>query len=72
MADPKTMAVGVAVNLGLQLLIQSQKVSLLVQQAQANGQQHLSPDQLKQVIEARDEAFNALDAAIEQAEAEGR
>jgi pyrrolidone-carboxylate peptidase len=53
-----------AVNLALELLIQSQKISLLVARAQAEGRKSLTPEEIEAIRVDRDAAISRLDAEI--------
>lgn len=57
-----------AINLALNLLIQSQRVSLLIQKAHAEGRSQLKPEESKAVQEERDAALAQLDKEIASAE----
>ena len=68
----KSVDVGTAINLALELLIQAQRINTLVAAAQASNRTKLSAEEVKVIREARQAAFEKLDAAIETAETEGR
>lgn len=67
-----SLPIGVAVNVALEMLIQAQKVSLLVAGAQAENRDTLTPEETKQILEGRQAAFDKLDASISKAESERR
>lgn len=68
MSGKTQVVLGVAVNLAMELLIQSQKVSLLVQAAQARGDTTLNQEELDAILADRKDAFAKLDDAILEAE----
>ena len=65
-------AVSVAVDLLVALLNNAQQISQLVQEAQANGQTELTPEQWATITGADDSAEAALLAAISAAKAAGK
>lgn len=63
--------VAAAVDLIVELLSQAQKISQLIQTAQAAGQTDLTPAQWAQITGSDDSAEAALAAAIAAAKAKG-
>ena len=70
MSGKTQVAIGVATNLALELLIQAQKISTLVAAANANGAGTLDQEALDAILADRKSAFDRLDAAIAEAETE--
>lgn len=58
------------INLVLNLLMQAQKVSALIMAAQNSGRYTLDADEIKAIRADRDQAFDELEAAIENAKDE--
>ncbi len=65
-------AVAAAVDLLVELLAQSQKISQIIQTAQAAGQVNLTAEQWAQITGSDDSAEAALTAAIAAAKAAGK
>ena len=66
------MTVTQAIDLLLALITQMQRVSNMISTARAEGRDSLTAAELDEIAGANDEARAKLDAAIGQAEAEGR
>lgn len=68
----KSVPIGTAVNLALELLIQAQRISTIVAAAQADNRQTLKPEEIQAIKDGRTAAFAKLDDAIDTAVQEGR
>lgn len=64
-------AVAAAIDLLVELLANAQKVSQIIQTAQAAGQVNLTPEQWASIIGSDDSASAALASAIAAAKAKG-
>lgn len=69
MSGKVQIAFGSAVNLALEMLVQAQRISTLVQAAQLRGDATLDKEEYDAIIAARQSAFDRLDQEIAAADA---